>query len=94
MLGDDGEDTGREGHVEDTVGLGAVLLNLLESLVESLERLVLVILTGFVCAELAEVLELLLNLLGRGLHVGLDPPQVLLVVHLCAGISDNLTVLG
>lgn len=94
MLRDDGEDAGRESHIEDTVSLGTAGLELLEVLVEVLEGLILVILTRDVCAKLAEILELLLNLLGRGLHVRLDASEVFFMVHLRTGISDNSDIFG
>lgn len=63
-------------------------------LVEVDERIILVILTRDISAELAEGLELLLHLLGGHLDVGLDPAQVFSVVHFRAGIADDLDVLG
>lgn len=94
LIGDGDEDTGRESHVEDPVLLLLALLDLIEVLVEVDEGLILVVLTGDVGAQLAEVLEELLDLFCRHLDVRLDPLEVLLVVHLCPGISDNLDVLG
>lgn len=93
VLGDDCEDTRGQSHVEETMSLWTTTLELLEVLVKVLEGLVLVVLAGNVCAELAEVLKLLLNLLGGGLHVRLDAPQILLMVHLGAGISDDSDIL-
>lgn len=69
VLRNNGEDTGRQGHVEESMGLGATLLNVLEMLLENLERLILVVLAGDIGAEFAELLELLLRLLCGGLHV-------------------------
>lgn len=94
VLGDDCEDTRGQSHVEETMSLRATTLELLEVLVKVLEGLVLIVLAGNVCAELAEVLKLLLDLLGGGLHVRLDAPQILLMVHLGAGISDDSDILG
>jgi hypothetical protein len=94
VLGDDGEDAGREGHVEQAVGLGPALLELLEVLVEGVEGLILVVLSRDVCAQVAEVVQLLLDLLGGGLHVGPDATDVLVVVHLGARIADDLNVFG
>lgn len=93
MLRDDGEDTG-EGHVEEAVGLFPPLLELLEVPVEVLEGVIAVILAGNVCAERAELVELLLDVLGGGLDVRPDPLQELFVIHLGAGISDDPDVLG
>jgi hypothetical protein len=58
------------------------------------EGLVLVVLAGNVCAVTAELLQLLLELLRGCLDVGLDAPEVLLVVHLRPRISDDANVLG
>lgn len=63
-------------------------------LVEALERLILVVIAGDVGAQAAKVVELLLNLLGGSLHVGFDASQVLLVVHLGAGVSHDSDILG
>lgn len=88
------ENTGGESHVEDAVGLLAALLELAKVRLELLEALVLVVLARNVRAHLAELVQLLLHLLGRGLDVRLDTLQVLLVVHLCSCIADNLDILG
>ena len=69
VLGDGNEDTGRQGHVEDTVGLLATLLELTKVGLELLEALVLVVLARNVGAHAAEFLQLLLHLLGWGLDV-------------------------
>jgi hypothetical protein len=69
------------------------LFNLFEVIVEVDERLVLVVLTGDICTKAAEALELLFHFLGGDLDVGLYSSQVLGVVHLCTGISDNLDIL-
>ena len=92
MLRDHCEDTGRESHIEQAVGLLEVLLQLLDVLVEAVEGLILVVLAGDVSAEAAEVVELLLGLLGGGLDVRTDSPNVLIVVHLCSSIADDLDV--
>jgi hypothetical protein len=63
-------------------------------LVELLEWLILVILSSNVCASLAESFKLFLNFLCRGLDIRLDSLKVLLVIHLCSGISDDLDVFG
>jgi len=94
VLGNWDEDTWWEGHVEDAVVLLPASLKLLKVLVQLLEALVLVVLAGDVRAHLAEALQLLLRLLGRGLDVGLYSLEIFLVVHLCARISDNLDVFG
>ena len=94
VLRNNGEDTGRQRHVEEAVVLRATLLNLLEVLLEALEGLILVVLTRNVGAEPGELLELLLDLLCGGLYVRLDASNVFFVVHLGAGISDNLDILG
>ena len=60
--------------------------------VQLLEALVFVVLTGDVRAHASKLLQLLLNLLGRSLDVGLYPLEVLLVVHLRARISDDLDI--
>lgn len=94
VLRDNCEDTGGESHVEKTVCLLAPLLQVLKVLVEGEEGVVLIVLARDICAELAEVLQHLLHILCRGLDIGLDPLQVLLVVHLGSGIADDLDVLG
>ena len=93
LIGDGDEDAGGKSHVEDSVLLLLTLLDLIEVLVEVDEGLILVVLTGDVCAQLAEVLEELFDLFRRYLDVRLDPLKVLFVVHLCPGISDNLDIL-
>jgi hypothetical protein len=55
MLGHNGENTGREGHVENAVGLGSAGFQLLEVLVELVEGLILVVLAGDVGAQIAGV---------------------------------------
>lgn len=94
VLRNNGEDTRRERHVEQTVVLRAVRLNLLEVLLQALEGLILVILTRDVGAELCELFELLLSFFGGSLYVGLDASNVFIVVHLGTGISNNLDILG
>jgi hypothetical protein len=93
VLRDNGEDTGRQSHVKETMGLGSTLLELLQMLVQDNEGLVLIVLTGDVGATVAELVKLLLRLLGGGLHVRLDTSEVLIVVHLGASISDDLDIL-
>ncbi len=63
-------------------------------LVELQERLVTVVLPRHVCAELRELLQLLLDVLGRGLDVRLDATNEFVVVHFCPRIADDLDVLG
>ena len=88
------ENAGREGHVEDTVVLLATLLKLAQVLLKLDEGLVLVVLAGDIRTEACELLKLLLQLLCGGLDVRLDALEELLVVHLCARISDDANVLG
>lgn len=88
------EDTGGQSHVEDSVLLLLALFDIVEVLVEADKGLVLVVLTRGVGAKLAEVVELLLGLLGGQLDVGSHTLEVFFMVHLCPGISDDLDVLG
>lgn len=69
LLRNGNEDTGRKGHVEDTVGLLATLLELTKVFLELLEALVFVVLARNVRAHAAEFFQLLLHLLGWGLDV-------------------------
>lgn len=94
VLGDCDEDAGRESHVEYPVVLLAALLDLLHVLLKSDEGFVLVVLARDVRAELAEFVQLLLQFFCGGLDVRLDALEVLLAVHLCACISDDVDVLG
>lgn len=94
MLGHNGKNTGREGHVENAVCLGSAGFQLLEVLVELVEGLILVVLAGDVGAQIAEIGKLLFDLGSGCLNVGLDPPQVLVMVHLGTGISNNLDIFG
>lgn len=94
LVGDGDENTGGQSHVEDSVLLLLALLDLIEVVVEVDERVVLVILTGNVGAELAEAVELLFDFLGRDLDVGSHTLKVFLLVHLCPGISNDFDVLG
>lgn len=94
VLGNNSEDARGKSHVEQTVCLGPVFLELLQVLLELLERLILIILTGDVGADLSELLQLVLGLLGRGFHVRLDSAQVLFVVHLGTGISNDSDIFG
>jgi hypothetical protein len=93
VLRNGNEDTGRESHVEYPVVLLATLLKLLHVLLELNEGLVLIVLAGNIRAEAAKLLQLLLQFLCRGLDVGLDALEVLLMVHLRPRISDNADVL-
>jgi hypothetical protein len=94
VLGDCSEDTWWERHVEYPVGLAAAVLEFLQMLLQLNERLVLVVLARDVCAVAAKLVQLLLKLLRGCLDVGLDAPEVLLVVHLRPRISDDTNVLG
>lgn len=94
MLRDNGKNTGRQSHVEKPMGLFSSLLEVFQMLVEMLEGLVSVILSRYIGAERAELLQLLLNILGRRLDIRLDPAQVLIMIHLGTSIADNLDVLG
>jgi len=94
VLRHDGEYARGQSHVEQSVGLFPPGLELLEVLVQLQEGLVAVILARDICADGAELLELLLDILGRRLDVRLDPTKVLVVVHLGARIADNSDVLG
>jgi hypothetical protein len=69
MLRHDGENARRQSHVEDTVSLGATGLEPLKMLVQLEEGLILVVLAGDVGAQLAKLLKLLLDFLGRGLDI-------------------------
>ena len=89
-----GEDAGGQRHVEEAVGLGLALLQLLHVLGQVDEALVVGVLARDVGAQAAEVVELLLDLLGGRLYVGPDAPEVLLVVHFRARITDDLDVIG
>ena len=60
VLGNGDEDTRRQGHVEYPVRLGTTLLDFLQVLLEIDERFVLVVLSRHICAETAELLQLLL----------------------------------
>ena len=70
------------------------LLDLLQVLVQVDERVILVILTGDVGAKTTEAVQLLLDFFGGGLDVGSHAFQVLLVVHVRPGITDDLDPLG
>lgn len=92
MLRDNGEYARRQSHVEKAVRLRLADLQLLNMLVQALERLVLVILPRDVGAQTAEVVQLLLDLFGWRLHVGPDAANVLLVVHLGSCIADDFDI--
>jgi len=94
VLGDDGENTGRQRHVEKSMRLLFPLLKFLQMLVKGIEGFVLVVLPGDVRAQFTEVIQLLFHILSRCLDVRPDPPDVLLVVHLCPSISYDLDVFG
>ena len=57
------------------------------------KRIVAVILAGDISTSSTELLQLLLEVLGRRLDERLDPLQVFGVVHFCSRISDNLDIL-
>jgi hypothetical protein len=76
------------------VSLLATRLELLQVLPKLNEGLILVVLTRDICAVSAELVELLLEILCGGFDERPDTLDVLVVVHLCAGISDDANVLG
>jgi hypothetical protein len=76
------------------MSLLSVFLDFVEVLVELVERVIPVVLSRDVGAQLAKVGKLLLHILGGRLDVRLDPLQVFFVVHLCPRISNDLDVLG
>jgi hypothetical protein len=94
MLRNNGEDAGRESHVEQAVGFLLSSLQLRQVAVETHERLISIILAGNVGAQAAEVVQLLFDFLGRGLHVGSDSFDVFIMVHFRSRISDDLDVFG
>lgn len=94
LLRNRNENTGGKSHVEDPVLLLLALFDLVEVGVEVDKGFILVILTRNVGAVFAEVVEQFFNLLCRDLDVGSHTLQVVFMVHLCPGISDNLDVLG
>jgi hypothetical protein len=63
------EHTRRESHIEDSVAFFTIILNLQNVLVELLEWLILVVLSGNVCACFTESIELLFNFLRGGLDI-------------------------
>ena len=94
MLRNNCEDGGGESHVKEAVVLGTTLLKLLQVLLELVEGLILVVLTGNVSAKAGKIGKLLLDLLGRSLDVRLYAAQELFVVHLGAGIPDDFDIIG
>lgn len=62
-------------------------------LVELHERIIPVILARDICAQAAELLQLLLDVLCGCLDVRFDPADVFLMVHFCPRISDDSDVL-
>lgn len=58
------------------------------------EGFILVVLPRYVGAELAEPIQLLLELLGRDFDIGPDSSDIFIMIHLGASISDDLDVLG
>jgi hypothetical protein len=93
VLRDGDEDARRKRHVEDPVRLLATLLELLDVFPQVDEGVVLVVLARDIGAVTAEFLQLLFHILCGCLDVGLDALEVLLVVHLRPGVSDNLDIL-
>lgn len=69
MLRDGYEHTRREGHIEDSVAFFTIVLDLQNVLIELLEWLILIVLSGKVCASLAESIELFFNFLCRRLDI-------------------------
>lgn len=94
VLRDNSENGGGESHVEEAMRFGATGLELLKVLLKLVEGLILVVLARDVSANLGELLKLVFNFFGRSLDVGLDAAEILLVVHLRAGVTDNSAVLG
>ena len=94
MFRDGNENTGWQGHVEDSVALLPALLDFVNVLVKLLERRILIVLAGNICADGAELIELFLNFFRGGLDIRFDSPKVLVVVHLSPSISDDLDVFG
>jgi len=92
MLRDCDEDAGRERHVEDPVGLTPTLFERLEVLPQIDEVVVLVILARDIRAEVAEVIELFLNLLCGCLDIGSNSFEELFVVHLRPGIANDFDI--
>jgi hypothetical protein len=92
VLRDCGEDTWWQSHIEDPVRLLASLLKLIQVLVQLNKRLILVVLSGDVGASTAKICQLLFHILRGSFDVGLDPLEVLLMVHLCSRISNDLDI--
>ena len=63
------EHTRRESHIEDSIAFFTITLDLQNVLIELLEWFILVVLSGNVCASLAESIELLFNFLRGGLDI-------------------------
>ena len=94
MLRNDCEHARRQSHVEESVVFFPSLLEFLQMFVELQKGVVAIVLAGNICADGAELLELLLAFLCWGLDVRLDAADVLLVVHFCSSISHDPDVLG
>ena len=94
MLGDGGEDTGGQSHVENSVALLAVLFDFVDMFVQLLKRCILIILTGDVRANSGKLVQLFLHLFRRGLDVRLDSSEEFGVVHLGSSIANDFDVLG
>lgn len=92
MLRDSDENGRRKSHIEDSVLPLLTLLDLRQMLLQALEGLVLIILAGIVGANVAECVQLLLNLPGGDLNVRPDTPEILRMVHFCAGIANDLDI--
>ena len=93
LLGHNRKNTWWKCHVEHAILLLSALLQLLQMLTKSVERLVLVILAVDVGANLQELLQLTLDLLRWCLNGGLNSLEEFFMVHLGSRISDNLDVL-
>jgi len=63
------EHTRRKSHIEDSVSFFTTALDLQNVLIELLERRILVVLSGNVCASPAESIELFFNILCGGLDI-------------------------
>ena len=88
------EHTWRQCHVEDSVRLLPALLQLFQVLPQLDEGLILVVLAGHICADVCELLQLVLKILVWRLDIRLDSLQVFGVVHLRPRIADDLDIFG
>ena len=69
-------------------------LQILQVLIELGETVVAVVLTRDIGADGAELLQLLFHILRGRLDVRSDSPNVLFVIHLSPGVTDDLDVFG